>query len=142
MSAGNGGGSYYSIPECWRSTNNYGHVFQRLLPVSNTGESTQQFTYACSGAQTHDITTRSQQYKMVDYSIFKRKTCPSCGYSGCSVVQSSIFLGIRCRYYVTRQINNVDANTNLVILTIGANDVGFADIVQWCYFVAQETACM
>jgi lysophospholipase L1-like esterase len=53
-SAGNGAGGYGSRA-CWRSPNNYGAQYARLLQAPPYNQDTTVRTVACSGAVTHDI---------------------------------------------------------------------------------------
>ena len=44
-------------------------------------------------------------------------------------------VGFRCTRYMEPQVNAIGRDTDLVMLTIGGNDVAFADIVTQCFVV-------
>ncbi|HEX8645755.1 MAG TPA: SGNH/GDSL hydrolase family protein [Thermoleophilaceae bacterium] len=55
-SAGNGAGDYYGAKGCWRSANNYGRVYQRLVEAPPYEQRAFVETVACSGDTTRELT--------------------------------------------------------------------------------------
>jgi len=46
-----------------------------------------------------------------------------------------------CRQSITRQLNYVDDDTDLVLFTIGGNDLGFEEIVRQCFGLRNGAGC-
>ncbi|MEZ5117692.1 MAG: fibronectin type III domain-containing protein [Candidatus Nanopelagicales bacterium] len=48
---------------------------------------------------------------------------------------------ILCSPYMEPQIDAVDTTADVVLLTIGGNDIGFSTIVEWCFVFQSATNC-
>jgi len=156
MSAGNGAGEYVGIPACYQSTRNWGNVFASEL--RNRGEYNPIYVNrACSGAQSIEVVGR-QVIDMTPITETGGK-CPSPtwpaeeGYekilhptvtTNTTTTNNGDSSVVKCAHYVKPQIDAVSTHVDMVLLTIGANDLNFPDIVQSCYagsFISDPTSC-
>jgi PKD repeat protein/lysophospholipase L1-like esterase len=141
-SAGNGGRSatgdrnYSGVSSCYRSPTNWGSQFVgSLQDVFNV-------TYihrACSGGIIANI-LNERQMGLVPATEFR--TCPSPAYPDEEVITR---LGATewCVRSLRPQIDAIDSSVDLVIMTMGGNDVQFATIVERCFVIGRRdpTVC-
>lgn len=156
-SAGNGAGNYYGPKDCYRSTTSYARQYMQTLSASHN------ITFvnrACSGGVLADLDNRRfMDEKDVSVYVPERVDQDDPGAlrlaedSGrCSspyrddesyelnpyaaVEQASgTRVYFKCKRYMDAQWNGVDRSTDLVILTVGGNDLRFADIVKECFVI-------
>jgi len=131
-SAGNGARdedgdrNYVGVRECYRSPTNWGEIFADSL------RDIFRVTYinkACSGATLPALL--APQKKDLDLKTLAG-SCPTPDHPGDEYYQDDGDLG-NCRRYIYPQINAVDTSVNLVVMTFGGNDLGFAKIVEQCF---------
>lgn len=130
-SAGNGARStsgdrnYHGVEGCYRSPTNWGSQF-----VNSLGDKFA-VTYvnrACSGGVINNILNQ----RVMDYPFKKLDgSCPSPAYPDEEIIEADSTL--KCRRSLRPQIDAIDTSTDLVLLTIGGNDVEFANIVKQCF---------
>lgn len=133
-SAGNGARSaegdrnYYGVSGCYRSPTNWGSQFAESL--------TDVFavTYinrACSGGVVADILN---ERNMDDTSLKNFDgSCPSPEYPEEEFFKDTSLLS--CSRYIHPQIDAIDSSVDLVVMTMGGNDLGFDSIVKNCFVV-------
>lgn len=133
-SAGNGARSisgnlnYEGIEGCYRSPTNWGHQF------ADTLKDTFSVTYinrACSGGVTYNITSP----RVMDDHLLKDTfgNCPQTDYPDEeSIVEENLLF---CKRTIEAQWDAVDSSVDLVIMTMGGNDVHFDDIVKQCFLI-------
>ena len=153
FSAGNGAGSYYGAAWCERSPKNWGQRFVEsanalgvdatyvnracsggvLKNIFEPGAVEEQYLRIAEGDSEDDVRSRLEQADAcsarssddvigVDYQISR-------------LVGSSYFT-FRCKLTLRPQADSVDKGTDLVLMTMGGNDAGFADIIQHCFVPA------
>lgn len=129
-SAGNGARSesgdrnYIGVEGCFRSPTNWGSQFAQSLGDEFA------VTYvnrACSGGVTNDILNNRD----MDDKWKTLSGCPSPEYPDEEFYRDDSTL--KCSRFIKPQIDAVDSSTDLVLITMGGNDVGFATIVKECY---------
>lgn len=49
-------------------------------------------------------------------------------------------ISIRCSYIIRRQLDNVNTGTDMVMMTIGGNDLGFDNIIKACFAAVLRSA--
>ena len=49
-------------------------------------------------------------------------------------------IGVRCNYMIRRQLDNVNTSTDMVMMTIGGNDLGFDNIIKACFAAVLRSA--
>lgn len=150
-SAGNGAGEYYGPNGCYRSSRSWGQQYVDWL--NGRGHHATFVSRACSGGILADLTrerdARDMRQVMVprpdapDEATAKRlaERDPVCtGGIGVDQRVDTTVLGstgsswvVTCKVMMRPQIEAVDATTDLVLLTIGGNDLGFSEIVQQCF---------
>ena len=160
-SAGNGANGYeYGPGECHRNSNNWAEIYKRWL--SGNGLAITLINRACSGAKTNDffkdkeagntmkmvsgdpdkLATNKQIMKYLedkDICNIKPNNELKVSYSIISNVVGSRRgerrrrIGVRCNYMIRRQLDNVNTSTDMVMMTIGGNDLGFDDIIKSCF---------
>ena len=163
-SAGNGANGYeYGPGECHRNSNNWAEIYKRWL--SGNGLAITLINRACSGAKTGDffkdkeagstmktisgdpdkLATNKQIMKYLedkDVCNVKPNNELKVSYSITSNVVGSRRgerqrrIGVRCNYMIRRQLDNVNTSTDMVMMTIGGNDLGFDDIIKSCFAAA------
>lgn len=113
-SAGNGAGDYYGTSGCYRSYRDYGAEFARLV-ASRFSQDVSVKVRACSGATTDNFWA-------------KQWTRPTKLYRSTLVAQ---------------QFHHVDDTYDEIFLTIGGNDLKFANLVRHCLISAtdKESQC-
>ena len=167
-SAGNGANGYeYGPGECHRNSNNWAEIYKRWL--SGNGLAITLINRACSGAKTGDffkdkeagstmktisgdpdkLATNKQIMKYLedkDVCNVKPNNELKVSYSITSNVVGSRRgerqrrIGVRCNYMIRRQLDNVNTSTDMVMMTIGGNDLGFDDIIKFCFAAALRSA--
>lgn len=154
-SAGNGADNYYGPRDCYRSSENWGEKYVDML------RPTRSVTFvnrACSGGVLDDLTKRREHDETV-VSTFVRgevdKDDPaarqalddggrcSTRYRDDEVYEvEALFASpgpggttvtFRCTRFMEPQIDAIGKDTDLVVFTIGGNDVEFAEIVKQCF---------
>ncbi len=132
-SAGNGARSisgeknYYSVDGCYRSPTNWGSQFAESLKGSYA------VTYinrACSGGIVANI-TNPRDMKDVRLKDLNGN-CPLPEFPDEEEWRASTFT---CARWINPQIAAIDESVDLVLMTIGGNDLGFSSIVQNCFSV-------
>ena len=152
-SAGNGAGDYYGPGQCLRSSSNWGSHFTSW--ANSLGVSATYDNRACSGGVTADILkTRllpKQDVRRIEASskeeaLRKLKERDACGAKTSDDIDSveynvtastSLFgkkrFSYQCQLTLKPQADFVGPQTDLVLMTIGGNDVNFATIVKACF---------
>ena len=155
-SAGNGGGDYYGPPLCYRSRHNWGEQYSAWL--RRQGYSVDYINNACSGTFVRSLTTGTAiPAAAVSTRLAKGETTATpavrdrlrdrCAVGSDSsegvVVDHLSTSGSTARAACTRtlppQIDAVDGSTNLVLLTVGGNDVNFGGIVTGCFALGDRS---
>jgi len=167
-SAGNGANGYeYGPGECHRNSNNWAEIYKRWL--SGNGLAITLINRACSGAKTGDffkdkeagstmktisgdpdkLATNKQIMKYLedkDVCNVKPNNELKVSYSITSNVVGSRRgerqrrIGVRCNYMIRRQLDNVNTSTDMVMMTIGGNDLGFDNIIKACFAAVLRSA--
>ncbi len=124
-SAGNGAGNYYGPDNCYRSNSNWAERYAAWL--KNNGYPATFTNVACNGATTHQF--------------FNRNPRPGDGgsYNGvCLGTPQSPdeYIDSQCKAWLKPQIEAINSSTDLVVLTLGGNDIGFKNIVYQCFVPA------
>jgi lysophospholipase L1-like esterase len=161
-SAGNGTGTYTET-DCWRSPENYGSQVARRIVAGYTNVS-------CSGGVVADLleprALGSETTKTATYTIDpaehpdeqaewerRARAARLCGtvtqpdfyfdlHVTSFVAAGSVATGtVGCQLMTEPQINAVDQSTDLVFVTIGGNDLGFASIVTQCMVAREPGGC-
>ncbi len=167
-SAGNGADGYEYGPNiCHRNSNNWAEMYKRWL--SNNGLSVTLINRACSGAKINDflkdknagsvvktisddpskLATNEQIIKYAedrDICNIKPNNDLKVAYR---IISSTIGskrgknqkrVNIRCNYTIRRQLDSVDRSTDMVMMTIGGNDLDFDGIVKSCFAAVIRSA--
>lgn len=152
-SAGNGAGSYYGPADCYRSHDSWAAEYAQWL--ADGGNYVTFLTRACSGAVSADLRTPRKmdtQLRYVPGGTFGRteeeglqaakdaKVC-STKYADEEYFEYSMAIwdtvrgvfAVNCQRYLRPQVEAVGKDTDLVVLTIGGNDLGFEGIVKECF---------
>ncbi len=156
-SAGNGavdaegGRNYYGPSGCYRSPTNWAGQYTDWLGTQ--GYNVTYVNRACSGGVTsHLVERRKMESKTVWVDLDSGATAsevvaealggvcrtrfPGDEVYTATYVGYDAFMGmhqVTCDRFMEPQINAVGEDTDLVLLTLGGNDVRFADIVQQCF---------
>ncbi len=150
-SAGNGAGAYYGPKGCYRSSSSWGQQYVDWL--NGRGLHATFVNRACSGGVLAHLTKERDagdvRQVMVprpdadDEAAARRlaEQDPVCtgGVGTDQRVQTEVSGStvsswvVRCTVVMRPQIQAVDRTTDLVLLTIGGNDLGFSDIVMQCF---------
>lgn len=155
-SAGNGADNYWGPSGCYRSTRNWAEKYLDTL------RSTRSVTFvnrACSGGVLRDLSNRKQRNQNLEFVYLPgsatkddpraRQLLDSSGACGTryrddetwdivALNASPNSLGgttvtFQCTKYLEAQWNAVGRDTDLVLFSIGGNDVDFAEIVKQCF---------
>lgn len=143
-SAGNGARSasgdqnYYSVSGCYRSPTNWGSQFADSIKDTFT------VTYinrACSGGVVRDITESREMDDLLPILKNLDGSCPSEDYPDEEHIYEKDAL--QCSRFIDPQIEAIDNSVDLVLLTIGGNDLNFDQIVKQCFVVGMRhpTGC-
>jgi hypothetical protein len=158
-SAGNGATSYYGASGCYRSHASWGAQYAEYLRSS--GYSVDFTTFACSGGVIdhilgpQDMDTGSRYYltplakDAAATALAKAKADHLCGtvksdderieYATSSVV-NRLGATVKCTRTMRPQIEGVTAETDLVALTMGGNDLEFVQLIEWCFVPVLRSA--
>jgi len=125
-SSGNGAGSYTALSGCFRSTNNWAMRYARTL--SANGYAPEVVNRACSGGVIKTLTTKRP---LTPFSYPSGIACPKRAPD-----ETVTRLGDgRCQGTLDAQIDSIGADTDLVLLTFGGDDVDFVELVKQCFIV-------
>lgn len=166
-SAGNGAGNYYGPDECYRSGNNWAHIY--LNSLVERGISLTFNNRACGGAVTSNILSDRKFEKELSFATFPlstpRETIRHRLQQQCSTrfsdemsgainihsiqIGSNHNLGMRqnvsysCTRTIKAQANFVGPQTDLVMFSIGGNDLEFKNVVESCFalFAKDRNKC-
>ena len=165
-SAGNGAGNYYGPDECYRSGNNWAHIY--LNSLVERGISLTFNNKACGGATTANILVGKQVKKKLsrDFPLkesrtsIERKLSQSCATKFSDEISSIMKIqDIRitskhdsarhqevtytCERTTKAQADFVGPQTDLVMFSIGGNNLEFKDIVKSCFalFARNRNKC-
>ena len=149
FSAGNGAGSYYGAAWCERSSKNWGQRF--VESASSLGIDVSYVNRACSGGVLGDIfkpgIVEEQYLRIAEEDSEDDVRSKLEREDACSLKSSEDIIGVeyqisrlggtsyftyRCKLTLRPQADSVDKGTDLVLMTMGGNDAGFADIIQHC----------
>lgn len=161
-SAGNGAGHYYAKNDgCYRSLNNWAteyvdYLRGRMVPVNFSN-------HACSGAKTSDLDNvrtglRDKQIQITLNGDARNKSIDALSYchgysSDITYPTASITkrhynagrnqtaISISCRQDVKAELDAINNETDLVLLTIGGNDINFAEIIKQCFALGSGADC-
>lgn len=167
-SAGNGANGYeYGPGECHRNSNNWAEIYKRWL--SGNGLAITLINRACSGAKTDDffkdreagntiktisgdpdkLATNKQIMKYLedkDVCNIKPNNELKVSYAitnstiGSQRGERKRRISVRCSYMIRRQLDNVNTGTDMVMMTIGGNDLGFDNIIKACFAAVLRSA--
>jgi lysophospholipase L1-like esterase len=155
-SAGNGADNYWGPSGCYRSTRNWAEKYLDTL------RSTRSVTFvnrACSGGVINDLFNRRERDRKLEFVLLPgvatkddpraRQLLDSSGACATSyrddetwdiVALNAVPNGFggttvtfECTKYLEAQWNAVGTDTDLVLFSIGGNDVDFAEIVKQCF---------
>lgn len=154
-SAGNGAGAYYGPADCYRSHDSWAAEFSEWL--ADEGNHVTFVTRACSGAVSQNVLTDRKMDSRLAYvpggtigrtqeeGLAAAKAAKVCStkyvdeeYFEYSVAIWDTVRGtfaVDCQRYLRAQIEAVGRDTDVVVFTMGGNDLGFADIVKQCFAV-------
>ena len=166
-SAGNGAGNYYGPDECYRSGNNWAHIY--LNSLVERGISLTFNNRACGGAVTSNILSDRKFEKELSFATFPlstpRETIRHRLQQQCSTrfsdemsgvldihsiqIGSNHNIGMRqnvsysCTRTIKAQASFVGPQTDLVMFSIGGNDLEFKNIVESCFalFAKDRNKC-
>jgi lysophospholipase L1-like esterase len=161
--SGNGAGFYYGPEGCYRSR--AGWVEQYAAGLRGAGYQVNLINRACSGAETKDI-LNERVMDSANYTIplvgdqrnneaAARHVLTSLGLCVArhpeeerySITTTSSFNGLlttfifTCTRILAPQIAGVTRDTDLVVLIVGGNDVGFATLVRDCFVLPSPAGC-
>jgi len=129
-SAGNGARNeegdkdFHSVKGCYRSPSNWGSRFAESLADVFA------VTYinrACSGGVLADITDERELGSV--FNVIGG--CPEPDFPDEEILRDEG--AVTCTRYLIPQIGAVDNSVDLVVMTIGGNDAGFATIIEQCF---------
>lgn len=166
-SAGNGAGDYTGVKNCYRSQRNWAKLYARYLINQNIDVTFQ--NRACSGSKIEDL-YNYRDLKVYDKTIFfdgnlagrhdalynkvqQSGTCQA--YTVDDSIETrlsvtgSVYLpdinrtkvNYQCFQRLRPQLEFVGPETDLVLMTIGGNDLEFANIVKQCFFFGSRKRC-
>ncbi len=155
-SAGNGAGDYHGPAGCYRSHRSWAADYARWR--SDQGDHVTLLTRACNNAVTSDVTApRHLDSKVVDATavgasagsaeaaLAAAQAADTCGtrYPGDEYFTYSVAwyvpwvsFAVTCDRWLAPQIDAVGPDTDVVMLTLGGNDLGFPLIVAQCFVPA------
>lgn len=142
FSAGNGAGDFYGPDKCYRSKKNWASLYGEYLKSTFAVEV---INHACSGATT-DHVLNGQDMGEEEYLPGSDGRCPTPNHpqdEELTFVRNSAVSGgggvvvatAICRRRIKPQIDFVNKNYDIVVFTLGGNDVAFDDIVKQCFVV-------
>ena len=158
-SAGNGAGNYYGPKDCYRSSSNWA---ERYLDTLRATYNVKFVNRACSGGVIDNLTDRRRdgleaRERVRPRARSSRRTIPARAMRStraatarrdyrddeaysvtpeyASHESGGTLVSFECARYMEPQIDAVGQDTDIVLLTIGGNDVDFSDIVKQCFVV-------
>jgi lysophospholipase L1-like esterase len=157
-SSGNGAGDYYGPEDCYRSSSNWA---ERYVDRIRDARSVTLVNRACSGSRLVDVTTRrtlddedvtvsvpgdpvAADDPRARRALFARDECVSRyrddeGYEVEPLfavhARNGTAVRFRCTRFMHPQWDAVGTDTDLVLLTIGGNDLRFSDMVKKCFVI-------
>ena len=152
-SAGNGAGDYYGPKDCYRSTTNWA---ERYLNMIRDEYNVTFVNRACSGGVIANLTNRRRmdsETVTVNVPGNSGKNDPAARaalnargdctpryrddevYGITPISASGSVVRFECVRYMAPQIDAVGKDTDLVLFTIGGNDVNFSEIVKRCFAI-------
>ncbi len=144
-SAGNGANGYeYGPGECHRNSNNWAEIYKRWL--SGNGLAITLINRACSGAKTDDFFKDREAGSIIKTisgdpdKLATNKHSITSNVVGSRRGERQRRIGVRCNYTIRRQLDNVNTSTDMVMMTIGGNDLGFDDIIKSCFAAVLRSA--
>jgi lysophospholipase L1-like esterase len=149
-SAGNGAGGYYGPQGCYRSQHSWGAQFADWLADRSTGGRSHVtfVSRACSDGVVADLRRpRSMGETIVHVpdaigseadarlEVMSGACKPKWDdeYYDVAVEHVGDTFVVTCERRLRPQVESVDLSTDLVLLTLGGNDLGFGDIVRSCF---------
>jgi lysophospholipase L1-like esterase len=154
----NGDRDYYGPKDCYRSHSNWAEQYVDSLQAQ--GYNVTFLNRACSGGVTADLlgdrkmddsirqinlpvdTTWTDANQVIaDADPCNTQDYPDEEYWKYEVT-SQLYgtFYYRCTRYLTAQVNAIGPDTDLVLFTIGGNDIGFSDIVKQCFVPGPRSA--
>ena len=142
-SAGTGTDTYYGPKGCYRSKLNWGEVFAKSL------EDIFHVSYinrACNGAVTSNPFKKKRMYDIPhffkDINLFPTKEPQECPEPSDDEYYENVETdkGWVCERYVKPQLDSVTNEIDLVLISSGGNDLGFAFVIQYCFVPLFTTA--
>lgn|GEM_PF-640630 len=151
-SAGNGAGDYYGPSDCYRSHKSWAADYADWL--SDGGHHVTFLTRACSGGVSKDLREpRRMDTRVVDALRYASEATPEDALARAradkvcttrypdeeyfdyrvAMWQQYTAFAVECTRWLKPQMDAVGKDTDLVVLTLGGNDLGFADIVKECF---------
>ncbi|MFI5931803.1 Ig-like domain-containing protein [Actinoplanes sp. NPDC051494] len=121
--AGNGAGAYEGVRGCYRSSQNWARRYARTL--SEKGFAPTVVNRACSGSGIASFSTP----RALDPFLAPGADCPK-ALPGEVVKRLD---ATRCQSTLDAQVDALGPDTDLVLLTLGGNDLGFPAIVAQCF---------
>ena len=154
-SAGNGAGNYHGPADCWRSGRNWGALFASWANSQGIAASYQ--NHACSGGTIGDLfssrTLPKQSPRGVSASSAEEAKAKLNSSDACSTrAVGDDFLSVdyhltknnswwpwgrdytyECQITIRAQADFVGPQTDLVLMTMGGNDLGFSHLMTNCF---------
>ena len=154
-SAGNGAGNYHGPADCWRSGRNWGALFTSWANSQGIAASYQ--NHACSGGTIGDLfssrTLPKQSPRGVSASSAEEAKAKLNSSDACSTrAVGDDFLSVdyhlkknnswwpwgrdytyECQITIRAQADFVGPQTDLVLMTMGGNDLGFSHLMTNCF---------
>lgn len=166
-SSGNGAGDYTGVKNCYRSKRNWAKLYVRSL--INQGINVTFQNRACSGSKIDDL-VKDRELKVynkttslpgnlagqndslrriIDQSgICKAYTADDSTASTVKIVDSAYtpllnrtMVHYQCLQKLRPQLDFIGPETDLVLMTIGGNDLEFEKIVKRCFFLQDKLLC-
>lgn len=166
-SSGNGGGSYTGAPNCYRSQHNWAQRYVRWL--NDQGITTTFQNRACSGSKIEDlfnyreletyhktmllsgnfINNQDALHNVVlQTGVCKAYTVDDSIETNLRIINSIYIphtkqtaVSFKCTQRLRPQLDFIGPETDLVLMTIGGNDLDFANIVKQCFFFGNSSKC-
>ncbi len=154
-SSGNGLGSHQGPPSCLRSNNNWGSLFTSW--ANSQGVATSYQNHACSGGNIDDLFSprvlprqpaKEVTADSIEQARKRLEEADACSARSAGDDLLSVDYNLRrsdapwqwtehyvyeCEMTIRAQADFVDPRTDLVLLTIGGNELGFTDIIMNCF---------
>lgn len=166
-SAGNGGGGYTGVPNCYRSQHNWAQRYIHWL--NHQGIATTFQNRACSGSKIEDLhnyrnletyhkttlllgnltgDSNKLHNTIAQTGVCKAYTVDDSIETSLQITNSTYLprtnqtkVAFKCVQRLRPQLDFVGPETDLVLMTIGGNDLDFANIVKQCFFFSNKSFC-